>query len=173
MVSTLSKLSKSSFFACVALVTSQAYAWSPGVGSESATSGFTVDTQSRNDVISFWNSVYSESEGYENRLAWTGSIDNNEPGSTSAAFKNDVERRINYYRAMAGMDASIRIRPSSETLSGGSGPTAPAGTTKQDAAQAAAFMLSQNTAEFLEGGGVSNPSRHTQPTQSSGKLDCR
>ena len=157
MVSTLSKLSKSSFFACVALVTSQAYAWSPGVGSESATSGFTVDTQSRNDVISFWNSVYSESEGYENRLAWTGSIDNNEPGSTSAAFKNDVERRINYYRAMAGMDASIRIRSSSETLSGGSGPTAPAGTTKQDAAQAAAFMLSQNTAEFLEGGGVSNP----------------
>ena len=157
MVSTLSKLSQSSFFACVALVTSQAYAWSPGVGSESATSGFTVDTQSRNDVISFWNSVYSESEGYENRLAWTGSIDNNAPGSTSAAFKNDVERRINYYRAMAGMDANIRIRSSSETLSGDSGPTAPEGTTKQDAAQAAAFMLSKNTAEFLEGGGVSNP----------------
>lgn len=157
MVSTLSTLSKSSFFVCVALVTSQAYAWSPGVGSESTTSGFAVDTQSRNDVISFWNSVYSESEGYENRLAWTGSIGNNEPGSTSAAFKNDVERRINYYRAMAGMDASIRIRPSSETVSGGSGPTAPEGTTKQDAAQAAAFMLSQNTAEFLEGGGVSNP----------------
>ncbi|NCF12407.1 MAG: hypothetical protein GWP68_03380 [Verrucomicrobiaceae bacterium] len=57
-----------------------------------------MDTQSRNDVISFWHSVYSESEGYENRLGWTGSIGNNEPGSTSAAFKNDVERRINYYR---------------------------------------------------------------------------
>ena len=157
MVSTLSTSSKLSFFACVALVTSQAYAWSPGVGSESATSGFAVDTQSRNDVISFWHSVYSESEGYENRLGWTGSIGNNDPGSTSAAFKNDVERRINYYRAMAGMDASIRIRSSSETVSGDSGPNAPEGTTKQDAAQAAAFMLSQNTAEFREGGGVSNP----------------
>ena len=157
MVSTLSTSSKLSFFACVALVTSQAYAWSPGVGSESATSGFAVDTQSRNDVISFWHSVYSESEGYENRLGWTGSIGNNDPGSTSAAFKNDVERRINYYRAMAGMDASIRIRSSSETVSGDSGPNAPEGTTKQDAAQAAAFMLSKNTAEFREGGGVSNP----------------
>jgi hypothetical protein len=157
MVSTLSTSSKLSFFACVALVTSQAYAWSPGVGSESATSGFAVDTQSRNDVISFWHSVYSESEGYENRLGWTGSIGNNDPGSTSATFKNDVERRINYYRAMAGMDASIRIRPSSETVSGDSGPNAPEGTTKQDAAQAAAFMLSKNTAEFREDGGVSNP----------------
>jgi hypothetical protein len=155
MASTLSTLSKSSFLACVALATSQAYAWSPGAGSESATSGFTVDTQSRNDVISFWNSVYSESEGYEARLAWTGSIGNNEPGFTSAAFKNDVERRINYYRAMAGMDANILINSSREIVSSTKFDT-PDGTTKQDAAQAAAFMLSINTAEFQSGGSVSN-----------------
>ncbi|MGB2402687.1 MAG: hypothetical protein ACPIA7_04685 [Akkermansiaceae bacterium] len=162
MVSTLTAFSRSvvtsglSSLACVILITPQANAWLPGMGSESASSGFVVDTQSRNDVISFWNSVYIESAGYEARLAWDGSITNNQPGSTSAAFKKDVERRINFYRAMAGMDANILINASSETFSGSANFATPEGTTKQEAAQAAAFMLAKNTAEFKAGGSVTN-----------------
>ena len=162
MVSTLTTLSRSILssrlpsLACVIFLTSQAHAWLPGAGSESASSGFVVDTQSRNDVISFWNSVYSESEDYQDRLAWDGSIANNDPGTTSTAFKKDVERRINFYRAMAGMDANILISANSETVSNSPEFDTPDGTTKQDAAQAAAFMLSKNTAEFQSGGSVSN-----------------
>lgn len=164
MVSTLTTLSRPTLFsrlsclACVILITPQALAWSPGVGSESASSGFVVDTQSRNDVISFWHSVYSESNGYQDRLAWNGSIANNEPGSTSTAFKKDIQRRINYYRAMAGMSANILINTGSETVSSSPDFDTPDGTTKQDAAQAAAFMLSKNTAEFQLGGSVSSGS---------------
>lgn len=133
-----------------------ALAWLPGMGDATASSGFVVDTQSRNDVVSFWNSVYVESTGYEAHLAWDGSMANNEPGSTSAAFKKDVERRINFYRAMAGMDANILINTTRETFSGDASFDTPEGTTKQDAAQAAAFMLSKNTAEFKTGGSVSS-----------------
>ncbi len=164
MVSTLTTLSRPTLISrlsclvCVIAITPQALAWSPGVGNESASSGFVVDTQSRNDVISFWHSVYSESNGYQDRLAWNGSIANNELGSTSTAFKKDVQRRINYYRAMAGMSADILINTGSETVSNSPDFVTPDGTTKQDAAQAAAFMLSKNTAEFQLGGSVSSGS---------------
>ena len=76
-------------------------AWTPGVGNKSDTTGFSVDTQSRNDVISFWHSVYMESENFENL------------STSSQEFKNDVQRRINYYRAMAGMTASIDLTSTS------------------------------------------------------------
>ena len=57
-----------------------AYSWTPGIGNESAVSGFTVDRQSRNDVVSFWHAVYMGSEGYQDRVNWTGSISGNNPG---------------------------------------------------------------------------------------------
>ncbi len=141
-------------------------AWTPGVGNESATSGFAVDTQSRNDVVSFWHCVYQQSEGYENRINWTGSISSGTPGSTTAAFKNDVQRRINYYRAMAGMDANIAMTSASLAISRPGGPSAPAGTTHQQAAHEAALLLTKNSTECLAGGsvatGADNP--HTPPS---------
>lgn len=142
------------------------HAWTPGTGSESATSGFTVDTQSRNDVISFWHCVYQQSEGYESRIGWTGSISSGNPGTTSANFQNDVLRRINYFRAMAGMNANIALGNSTPTASGSGGPDAPSGTTKHQASQAAALMLSRNTAQFLAGGGVATGAHdpHDPPT---------
>lgn len=156
-------LSRLLLIANSALLVSTAQAWTPGVGQEASTHGFSVNTQSRNDVISFWNSVYQKSEGYENRIGWTGSISSGNPGTTSGQFKNDVERRINYFRAMAGMPANIRMSSSSLTVTTDSGPNAPAGTTKQTAAQAAALMLSRNSSEFLVGGGIAaNP--HNPPS---------
>jgi len=134
------------------LMTSGSYssAWNPGVGNESNTSGFSVDTQSRNDVVSFWHCVYQQSEGYENRINWTGSVAGGNPGTTSAAFKNDVQRRINYYRAMAGMSASIDMASTSTVELGGSTPAGAqpsASTTKENAAQQAALMRSRNHAQ--------------------------
>ena len=138
-----------SLLACAALLVISASAWTPGVGQEAASRAFSVNTQSRNDVISFWNSVYQKSEGYQERINWTGSTSSKDPGTISAAFKSDVERRINYYRAMAGMSADIKI------VSGD----------KQEAAQATALMLSLNSKEFDSGGevsqGISNP--HSPP----------
>ena len=141
---------------------SSAYAWEPGVGNESDTSGFAVNTQSRNDVVSFWHCVYTQSEGYENRISWTGSIASSSPGTTSAAFKNDIERRINYFRAMAGMSANINLTSSATVELGAPTPAEampPPSTTKVDAAQAAAFMSSSNSAEYLSpDGGVATGS---------------
>lgn len=155
---TLTKLPLLSFLAGATLITPHALAWSPGVGNESSLSGFKVNTQSRNDVISFWNSVYAQSLGYEQRLGWTGSFDSSDPGITSTALKNDVLRRVNFYRAMAGMNADIEMNSGSNAVDGSSGPNAPLGTSKESAAQAAAFMLSANSSEFLSGGGVTNGS---------------
>ena len=144
-----------------------AYAWTPGVGNESATSGFSVDRQSRSDVVSFWHAVYQESEGYEDRIAWTGLSGG--PGTTSSEFKGDVQRRINYYRAMAGMDANMGMNTGSTVLITGETPSGarpdPA-TTKGTAAQAAAFMVSKNTDEYLPGGGVDqgDDSPHNPPS---------
>lgn len=150
------------------------HAWSPGVGNASATTGFTVDTQVRNDVISFWHNVYMESEGYENRINWTGSVTGGTAGTTSAAFKDDVQRRINFYRAMAGLNANIDLTSSSTVALAGDTPeeAKPTGsTTKQEAAQAAALMLSRQTSEFLEGGGVANGSADPHEPPSGWSLD--
>jgi len=120
------------------------HAWTPGVGGESATSDFTVDRQSRNDVISFYHAVYKQSEGYESRIDWTGT-----PGTTSLAFKGDVQRRINYYRAMAGLKADIDMTSTSEVYIKADDPVDPppaTTTTKEAATQAAAYMISKNGA---------------------------
>jgi len=140
------------------------HAWTPGVGYESDTSGFTVDRQSRIDVVSFWHAVYQESEGYEGRIDWAGA-----PGTTSAVFKGDVQRRLNYYRAMAGMRADMGMNSGSVVLVTSETPTLArpsGGTTKGVAAQAAAYMVSRNSAEYLPGGGVANGAHnpHNPPT---------
>lgn len=149
MGSTLTTRTSLLLLAGAALLVSSADAWTPGVGQESSTRGFAVNTQSRNDVISFWNSVYQKSEGYQQRMNWTGSTSPQEPGTISTAFKNDIERRINFYRAMAGMSADIEIVSDS----------------RQDAAQATALMLSLNSEQFGLNGevtrGIASP--HSPP----------
>jgi len=138
-----------------AIVNEHVHGWTPGTGNESSTSGFSVDRQSRNDVIAFWHAIYKESEGYENRVNWTGL--SNGPGTTSTVFKGDVQRRINYYRAMAGMSADIGMTSTSKVQITALTPAVarpPASTTKEAAAQAAAYMLTINSVEYRPGGGV-------------------
>ena len=82
-------------------------AWSPGTQSPSATSGFSVNRTDRRDMLAFHNTVYKASEGFVSRINWTGNVTTGPAGTTSAGFKGDVLRRINYYRALTGLPADI------------------------------------------------------------------
>lgn len=84
-------------------------AWTPGTSSPSATAGFAVDPTSRRDVLAFYHTIYTASENYAANRQWTGNVTTGVPGTTSAAFKADVLRRINFYRALCGLPADIAL----------------------------------------------------------------
>ena len=108
------------------------------------TYGFSVNTADRNDVVAFWHAVYQASEGYETRVGWTGNYTGNS-GTTSGAFQDDVERRLNYFRAMCGVPASTTVNSGSTVVIETPDPFKPASNTlKSAAAQDAALMLIQN-----------------------------
>ncbi|MEK7948984.1 hypothetical protein [Luteolibacter soli] len=76
------------------------------------TRGFEVDTSNRNNVVAFYQSVFQASEGYRDRINWTGNYTSTAAGAegtTSAAFAGDVERRLNYFRALCGVPADVRV----------------------------------------------------------------
>ena len=98
----------------------------PGPRPESVTSGFNVNINSREQVRSFFNAVYRSSDGVP--INSTAIITNCFAGTNDAPFYDAVARRINWYRAMAGV-------PAIETFS--------AGNCTHD--QAAALLMSANT----------------------------
>lgn len=88
-----------------------AQAWTPGTGSPLAASGFVVNANDRRDVLSFYHTIYGASENYASNLAWTGNVSTGVAGTTGTAFKEDVRRRINFYRAISGLPADIVFDP--------------------------------------------------------------
>ncbi len=125
-----------------------ATAWQPGVipaaGVEMASKGFSVDTKDRNDVVAFWQAVYQASEGYSARIAWTGNYKGTN-GDVSPVFVRDVERRLNFFRAMSGVPADVSVNSGSKVVIGTTDAYKPlASTTKSSACQAAALMLVRN-----------------------------
>ena len=125
-----------------------AMAWEPGIypsGSERmASNGFSVNNQDRNDVVSFWHGVYQASEGYENRVDWTGNY-SGKNGTVSADFVDDVERRLNYFRAMCGVRSNVAVSSSSTVTIDSTDAYKPsASTLRSKAAQDAALMLVRN-----------------------------
>lgn len=84
----------------------------PGPAAEIASEGLSVDRSSRADVVSFYQHVYQASVGAEDNLGWTGNLGLNgqtrRAGRTSAQFQKSMERRLNYYRALAGL-ANIEL----------------------------------------------------------------
>lgn len=94
-------------FALISAFAPQGFAWSPGSSNPNAVDGLSVNASNREDVLSFWHCIYQASEGYESRLNWTGSLASCTPGTTAAVFKDDVRRRINWYRAMVGLPGDI------------------------------------------------------------------
>ena len=71
----------------------------------SPTSGFTVDISRREQSRSFYNALYPASEGVP--PGWNGDLATCTAGTTSDSFKAAVLLRINYFRAMAGVPATI------------------------------------------------------------------
>lgn len=152
--------------------------------------GFTVNTADRNDVISFYQAVYKASEGFEKRAMWKdhpattyavdfttvytfNGFDSENPliknnaasgprssGELHLNFVKDVERRVNYYRAMAGVPAvaslmnSDTVKNSSAIVpvTGASPNRDPALTvTKADAVQQSAYLISKTS---IDGNGA-------------------
>jgi hypothetical protein len=91
----------------VATLASPLLAWTPGTGNPTAADGFVVDPMNRTDVLAFYQTIHTASENYPAHMAWTGSVAGGVAGTTSAAFKEDVRRRINFYRALSGLPADI------------------------------------------------------------------
>lgn len=106
--------------------------------------GFSVSNFDRNAVLALWHSTYMASEGYENRIGWTGNYTGN-AGTVSAAFAGDVERRVNYFRAMCGVPPVVRVNTESKVVVGLLDLVKPAAsTTKSAAAQEGALLMARN-----------------------------
>lgn len=64
-----------------------------------------VNPQNRQASLDFYTQVYLASEGVP--IEWTGNHAACGEGATSAAFRQAVQLRINYFRAMAGVPATV------------------------------------------------------------------
>jgi len=87
----------------------------PGGGPKpkTVTGGFSVNTSSREQVREFYNAVFTASEGVPiNSTAVTASC---VPGTNSPAFVAATLQRINWYRALAGLPASITFNSGEST----------------------------------------------------------
>lgn len=134
--------------ALLAFLPLSAAAWEPGLDPANPervpTHGFSVDVTSRNDVLAFWQAVYKASEGYEKRIGWTGNYSGNN-GSVSDAFVDDVERRVNFFRALCAIPADVRFNTGSTVvIEDGDAHKPSPSTLKSAAAQASALMLIRN-----------------------------
>jgi len=119
------------------------WGWLPGPSQPEASTGLRVDITRRNAVVSFWHCVYSASEGYKNRIGWTGSYTGCNPGTTARVFQDDVQRRINFMRAMAGLDGSLVVNDSSPVYVD-SIYNPPPTVLRSQAAQQAALMMAKH-----------------------------
>ena len=73
--------------------------------------GFQLSGSSRLDVLALYHVYYGASEGFAARMGWNGNVTRGIAGQTSDAFKNDVLRRINFYRVLAGLQSNIVFDP--------------------------------------------------------------
>ncbi|WP_395687526.1 CAP domain-containing protein [Caenimonas koreensis] len=89
--------------------------------------GYSVNPQNREQVRLFYKTVFASSEGFDS--GWTGNVAGCVAGETSSEYKAAVLRRVNWFRAMAGVPATVQFDP---TLSA-------------KAQQAALFMSANNT----------------------------
>ncbi|MFC4161481.1 CAP domain-containing protein [Chitinimonas lacunae] len=72
-----------------------------------ADAGYSLDTTTREPVRLFFNTVYAASDGVAS--GWRGDLASCHAGDTSAEFKAAMQRRINWFRAMAGLPAAVEL----------------------------------------------------------------
>jgi len=73
------------------------------------TGSFSVNTDSREQVRDFYNAIYATSENVP--INSTADVADCFPGTNSPLFQAAVLRRINWFRAMAGVPASVVFNP--------------------------------------------------------------
>ncbi len=73
-------------------------------------SNFQVDINSRENVRNFYHSVYNASNDVA--IDWSGDVSTCNAGDSSQAHKDATLRRINFYRAMAGVPAWVTFSAS-------------------------------------------------------------
>ncbi len=86
-----------------------------------------VNPFDRLSVVDFYQCAYVPSIDYLTTIDWTGDTTTCTAGTVSQAFQDDTLRRINYYRAMTGLNADITFNA-----------------TKNVKAQEAALIMSRN-----------------------------
>ena len=128
----------------ILLTTSWVKAWSPGIAVSVPITNLTVDTTNRNDVISFYQHVFKASENYASVINWTGNHTTCSPGTLPQAYVDLMQRRVNYFRAMAGVTANITMNTNSTVATTSDPSGAPSTTTKAEAAQQSAMLLSNS-----------------------------
>jgi hypothetical protein len=72
-------------------------------------SGLMVDPVNREESRCFYNLVYRASEGVS--MEWTGDYEEGKAGATSPMFQEAIARRVQYFRAMAGVPADLVMDP--------------------------------------------------------------
>jgi uncharacterized protein YkwD len=82
------------------------YAYLPLI--RNSTGALVVNPQSREDSLNFYLDHYVAWESAI--IGWTGDHASCNPGSTSLDFRTAVLHRINYFRAMAGLPATVTLR---------------------------------------------------------------
>jgi len=80
---------------------------SPGRQAQAADSGYSIDTGNREVVRLFYQAVFASSAHVAS--GWSGNPAGCDAGDTSAAYKAAVLRRINWFRAMAGVPAAVQL----------------------------------------------------------------
>lgn len=75
------------------------------------TGGFTVDTTRRYEVLDLYHCVYMASWDFADRMGWVGDIAGCDAGTVSQDFHDDTLRRINFYRALTGLNTNIFFNP--------------------------------------------------------------
>ena len=70
-----------------------------------ATGGYAIDTRSREGVRLLYKTIFTSSNGVNSD--WVGNVAACDAGATSTAYQAATLRRINWFRAMAGVPASI------------------------------------------------------------------
>lgn len=79
----------------------------PARAAQTPVSDFTVNTQNREEVVEFFQTTYQASE--TELTGFTGDVDACEAGTISKNFKEALLRRINFFRAMAGLRAGVSL----------------------------------------------------------------
>ena len=64
-----------------------------------------INAASRSEVVARWSDTYFDNTAF----SWTGSVSGCAAGDTPTPFKLAVLRRLNYYRAMAGLPGNLML----------------------------------------------------------------